>query len=227
MFNRGPCFDHWFARVGSLFPRLLIGLFADTFNLFKIFEHEILCQVNFIFFIHSSLFLARFFLHFLYFPVDQDQAPIECIVVDVYIWVVGCLHDKLLQVSEVSQLIKRHRSHVVHVMLELLWAAFAQFRVRGCFLDSSNLHLSHQSVLRGYKLPGQAALEQSNDNVTQCDQIIATRQLIALMRIGWDVSARAYQALTLAEWDMVARFRVDHWACQAEIDQKDSVRGWT
>ena len=146
---------------------------------------------------------------------------------DVDFRVVGRLENELLEVAEVGILVKLHLHDVVHVLFELDRTAVTQFRVRNSIFHPADLCLAVSAFLRRHELPRQTSCEQTNDDVTESDKIIASRELMTLVRIGRDVPACADKTLPGAKRDVFARVRVDDRASQTKVDQVDRVRSWT
>lgn len=121
------------------------------------------------------------FLLLLHVLVHNYQAPVERVLVDVDLCVVGSLQDELFKVAEVCELIELHFCDVFHILLELYWTAMAEFRVRDFIFHPTYFSRTLRTILRCHELPWQAAREQSDDHVAESDQVIATRELVAFM----------------------------------------------
>ena len=80
------------------------------------------------------------------------------------------------------------------------------------------------TFLRRHELPRQTSGEKTNDDVAEGDQIIASRELVTLVRIGGDVPACADKTLPGAKRNMFVRVRVNYRASQTKVDQVDCVR---
>ena len=91
---------------------LLIGWHAVTIIIGGLLSTANLAPTIIRLSLHHLLFILQVF-------IDQDQAPVERVLVDVDLCVVGRLQHELLKVAEVGILVELHLHDVVHVLFEL------------------------------------------------------------------------------------------------------------
>ena len=107
--------------------------------------------------------------------------------------------------------------------MELNGAALAQLLVRVLLLELANSPVAGRVLRDGDALPRQAALDQVDHDVAQCDQVVAPRQLEALVRVDRHVPARANQILHADKWNMLSSLRINDQTSQSKINQVNCV----
>lgn len=115
---------------------------------------------------------------------SEKLRPVEYTVIDVDLRLNGSLLEKALQENEIGLLFELHAGHVVHIEFELTRTASAQLIDRDFLLELAHVGVVRRPLADPHLRPRQTASEQVDHHVAQRDQVVAARQLVAIVPVN-------------------------------------------
>ena len=137
------------------------------------------------------------------------------------------LHAPLEEADDVAVvwiLCEAQAAAVVHELLEFLWLVFAELVDRGLLLLLLNIGILFGFGSAGQALPWQRSLQEIQDDVADCLQIISPRLLVSQVGIETGVPGCSSEVLSVSERNVLAIGALVALG-EAEVNDVDCVLG--
>lgn len=158
------------------------------------------------------------------FLLQQDWCPVVDAVKNVELSIHRRFSDELLQKIVISSLLELHARDVVHVAEELGRTALAQFFIREVDFYGAEFSLISRIFLQFECVPRELTEKEVEDDIADCNEVVAAAQFVAPVRIGGGVGVCSDAALFDRERDVLSRVNVNVRAGNVVIDDVQRVR---